>query len=145
MPDEDPASGLSATAMITTNIICWSNVTADGSSFETADPRTGVSGSSKTVLGAAANPEILERETPNFHKLAWIVDTRLAQSKWLCGDSPTIADIVVASAIHLHQWQKLPLSQHKNLSRWMTDNVEQLPCWKNTMVYEGFMHQKQAA
>lgn len=99
----------------------------------------------KPLLGGAADPAILEKETPNFHKLAGILDARLAQSKWLCGDSPTIADIVVASAIHLHHWQKLPLSQHKNLSRWMTENVEQLPCWKSTMVYEGFTLQKKAA
>jgi hypothetical protein len=31
------------------------------------------------------------------------------------------------------------------LSRWMTENVERLPCWKNTMVYEGFTLQKKAA
>jgi glutathione S-transferase len=98
----------------------------------------------KPLLGGATDPAILEKETPNFHKLAGILDERLAHSKWLCGDSPTIADIAVASAIHLHQWQKLPLSQHKHLSRWMTENVEQLPCWKNTMVYEGFTLQKAA-
>jgi glutathione S-transferase len=93
----------------------------------------------------AADPAILEKEIPNFHKLAGFLDERLAHSKWLCGDSQTIADIAVASAIHLHQWQKLPLSQHKHLARWMTENAEQLPCWKNTMVYEGFTLQKQAA
>jgi len=99
----------------------------------------------KPLLGGAADPAILEKETPNFHKLAGILDERLSRSKWLCSDGPTIADIAVASAIHLHQWQKLPLSQHKHLSRWMMENVEQLPCWRNTMVYEGFTLQKQAA
>ena len=99
----------------------------------------------KPLLGGAADPAVLEKESPNFHKLANIADTRLAQSKWLCGNSPTIADIAVASAMHLHQWQKLPLDQHKHLSRWLKADVEQLPCWKNTMVYEGFVLHKAAA
>jgi len=99
----------------------------------------------KPLLGGAPDPAVLEKEAPNFHKLAGILDTRLAGHKWLCGDTPTIADISVASAIHLHQWQKLPLDQHKHLARWIKD-VEQLPCWKNTMVYEGFtLEKKQAA
>jgi glutathione S-transferase len=99
----------------------------------------------KPLLGGAPDPAILERETPNFHKLAGIHDTRLAGSLWLCGNNPTIADIAVASAIHLREWQQLPLEPHKNLTRWMSERVEQLPCWKNTMVYEGFTLQKAAA
>jgi glutathione S-transferase len=47
--------------------------------------------------------------------------------------------------MHLHEWQQLPLEQHKNLMRWMRNRVEQLPRWKNTMVYEGFTLQKAAA
>ncbi len=99
----------------------------------------------KPLLGGAPDPAVLEKETPNFHKLAGILDARLAESEWLCGDAPTIADIAVASAIHLHQWQQLPLDQHRHLEHWMTEKVEALPCWKNTMVYEGFALQKQAA
>ena len=99
----------------------------------------------KPLLGSKADPEILEKETPNFHKLAGILDTRLAHTKWICGNNPTIADISVASAIHLREWQQLPLTVHKNLVRWIQDGVEQLPCWKNTMVYEGFTLQKAAA
>lgn len=100
----------------------------------------------KPLLGGAPDPAVLEKETPNLHKLAGILDERLAKQKWLCGDAPTIADIAVASAMHLHQWQQLPLQQHPNLVRWMTERVENLPCWKNTMVYEGFaLEKKQAA
>lgn len=99
----------------------------------------------KPLLGGAADPAVLEKETPNFQKLAGILDARLAQGRWLCGDGPTIADIIVAAPLHLHHWQKLPLGQHKHLTRWMTENVEQLACWKNTMVYEGFTLQKKAA
>lgn len=99
----------------------------------------------KPLLGGSPDAAILAGEAPNFHKLAGILDARLAQQEWLCGDGPTIADIAVASAVHLHEWQQLPLSGHQHLSRWITEKIEQLPCWRNTMVYEGFTLQKKAA
>ena len=63
--------------------------------------------------------------------LAGILDARLAKSKWLAGDQVTIADIAVAAPMHVHKPQRLPLSDHPNLQRWMTD-VEKLPCWQKT-------------
>ncbi|MEQ8650919.1 MAG: glutathione S-transferase family protein [Kiloniellales bacterium] len=92
----------------------------------------------KPLLGGEPDPDVLAGEDENFHKLAGILDARLAKSTWLCGDSPTIADIAVASPMHLHAWAKLPLDRHPNLVRWMTECVEQLPCWKATHIGEGF-------
>ena len=57
---------------------------------------------------------------------------------------PTIADIVLAAPMHLHAWQKLPLSDHRNLKRWMTEGVERLPSWQKTWVGEGFTTKKAA-
>ena len=57
---------------------------------------------------------------------------RLAKPKWLTGDSVTLADIAVAAPMHLHDLQRLPLADHPNLKRWMTQGVEQLPSWKST-------------
>ena len=92
----------------------------------------------KPVLGAAPDPAILEGEAERFHRLAGILDARLKENTWLCGNSPTIADIVVAAPMHLHGEQKLPLAQHPHLLKWMTEGVEQLPSWKNTHVGPGF-------
>jgi glutathione S-transferase len=92
----------------------------------------------KPLLGGAPDPAVLEREAPNFHKLAGILDQRLSGSKWLCGDQPTIADIAIAAPMHLHGWSKLPLDKHPNLTRWISTCVEQLPAWKATHVGEGF-------
>jgi glutathione S-transferase len=44
--------------------------------------------------------------------------------------------------MHLHGWQQLPLNGHGNLKRWLHERVENLPCWQNTTVYEGFTTQK---
>jgi len=92
----------------------------------------------KPLLGGAADPAVLEAQQGQFHKLASILDGRLKESRWIAGDHPTIADIALASPMHLHAWQQLPLGEHPNLVRWMTQEVEALPCWKATMVYEGF-------
>ena len=96
----------------------------------------------KPLLGGVPDPAVLEAQLAQFHKLAGILDKRLASSKWVSGNQPTIADIAVAAPMHLHGWQQLPLDGHKHLKRWLHDDVENLPCWQNTMVYQGFTTQK---
>lgn len=43
----------------------------------------------------------------------------------------TIADIAVAAPMHLHKASRLPVDQHPNLKRWMTQ-IEKLPAWQKT-------------
>jgi glutathione S-transferase len=85
----------------------------------------------KPLLKTEPDETIIEKEAPNWHRLAGILHARLAKSKWLAGDTVTIADIAVAAPMHLHKWQRLPLDEHANLKRWTAD-VEQLPCWQKT-------------
>ena len=93
----------------------------------------------KPLLGDQADPAVLDGEAPNFRKLAGIMDARLAGSAYLCSDQPTIADVAVASPMHLHGWAKLPLDDHPNVVRWMTEGIEPQPWWKATHVGEGFV------
>ena len=90
------------------------------------------------LLGDTTDTNILTNEAENFHKLAAILDSRLSNSKYLCGDEATIADVAVAAPMHLHSWAKLPLSDHSNLVRWMTENIEKSSWWMDTHVGEGF-------
>lgn len=92
----------------------------------------------KPLLGGQPDPAVLDAQAANFHKLAGILDKRLSTQRWVAADHPTIADIALAAPMHLHGWQQLPLAQHRHLSRWLLDDIEQLPCWKKTTVYEGF-------
>ncbi len=93
----------------------------------------------KPLLGGQADPAVLDAQAAQFHKLAGILDQRLARHRWVAGGAgPTIADVALAAPMHLHNWQRLPLSDHPNLKRWLLDDVEQLPCWQKTAVYEGF-------
>jgi glutathione S-transferase len=85
----------------------------------------------KPLMNAAPEQAVIDKEAPNWHRLAGILDARLATSKWLVGGNVTIADIAVAAPMHVHKWQRLPLNDHPNLKRWMAD-VERLPCWQKT-------------
>ncbi len=92
----------------------------------------------KPLLEAEPDAAVLAAQDETFHLLAGILDERLGKNGWLCGNSPTIADIAVAAPMHLHGLQKLPLDAHANLSKWMTEGVEQLACWEETYVGPGF-------
>lgn len=93
----------------------------------------------KPLLGGAPDTAVLQAQAASFHKLAGILDRRLAAHQWVAGTAnPTIADIALAAPMHLHGWQQLPLNDHPNLKRWMLQGVEQLPSWDKTWVGEGF-------
>lgn len=92
----------------------------------------------KPLLGAEPDPAVLDAQAAQFHKLAGILDARLARNEWICGERPTIADIALAAPMHLHEHQKLPLSDHPNLKRWMIENIERMPSWDKTWVGPGF-------
>lgn len=96
----------------------------------------------KPLLGGQPDAAVLDAQALQFHKLAGILDRRLQDRDWVMGDAPTIADIALAAPMHLHAWQRLPLGDHPHLSRWMTRQVEELPCWRKTAVYEGFTTQR---
>ena len=93
----------------------------------------------KPLLGGSADPAVLDAQAGQFHKLAGILDARLAGRDWIAGGKgPTIADIALAAPMHLHGWARLPISDHRNLKRWLTQSVESLPSWKKTWIGEGF-------
>ena len=92
----------------------------------------------KPLLGDTTDSNVLANEEENFHKLASILDARLANNTFLCGENPTIADVAVAAPMHLHGWAKLPLDNHSNLVRWMTENIEKSSWCIDTHIGEGF-------
>ena len=65
----------------------------------------------KPLLKAEPDRAVTDKEAPNWHRLASILDERLADQRWLCGDRVTLADIAVAAPMHLHPYQKLPLER----------------------------------
>ena len=92
----------------------------------------------KPLFSQQPDAAVLAAQDVTFHKLAGILDARLAGNPWIAGAKPTIADIAIAAPMHLHSLQKLPLDDHPNLRRWMTERVERLPCWERTYIGPGF-------
>ena len=86
----------------------------------------------KPLLKADPDEATIAAEAPNWNKNAEIMDAQLAKTKWLTGDEPSIADIAVAAPMHLHAAQRLPLEKYPNLRRWLTGDIEKLPCWQKT-------------
>ena len=85
----------------------------------------------KPMIGAKPDNALIEAQSATFHKLARILEQRLAKQPWLCGQHLTLADIAVAASIHLPQLQKFPLESHSHLRRWLRQ-FEALPCWQRT-------------
>lgn len=85
----------------------------------------------KPLLSAQPDQAAIDTETPNWHRLAAILDARLAKTTWIVPHGLTIADLAIAAPMHLHKLQRLPLGDHPNLARWMAD-IERLPCWQKT-------------
>lgn len=87
----------------------------------------------KPLLGAEADQSVIDAEAPKYAKIAGVLDARLGETgKWvLPGDSPTIVDMAIASAMHMPEASRLPLENHKNITRWYSD-VAALDCWKKT-------------
>jgi glutathione S-transferase len=56
----------------------------------------------KPLLGGSADASVLQAQEAQFHKLAGILDARLAGRDWVAGPGPTIADIALAAPMHLH-------------------------------------------
>jgi glutathione S-transferase len=85
----------------------------------------------KPVIKAPTDTALVEKETPRWRHLANVLDGQLAKSKWVVGDTVTIADIAMAAPMHLHEQQRLPLQDFSNIRRWIAE-VEKLPCWQKT-------------
>lgn len=86
----------------------------------------------KPLLGAQPDESIIEKEAPKWNYLASVLDSTLADKKWICGDDITIADIAIASSLHLHAACKFPLDKYPNLQKWMTQGIESLDYWQET-------------
>jgi glutathione S-transferase len=82
----------------------------------------------KPLLGGEPDHAVLNAQAEQFHKLAGILDRRLAGQQWVTAKGPTLADVALAAPMHLH----------RHLRRWLLEDVERLPCWQKTAVYEGF-------
>jgi glutathione S-transferase len=86
----------------------------------------------KAFLPQAPDPNVLAFMKARFDAAAAVVEKHLAGSKFMVGDTPTIADFSVAGYVyypveeHGYDWAK----SHPNIHAW-TERVRALPSWKD--------------
>lgn len=83
------------------------------------------------VMGAPPDAATIEKEAPKFANYASILDRQLGKTKYIAGNDLTIADIAIASCLHLHAYMKLGLEKYPNLQRWIAA-IESEDFWKKT-------------
>ncbi|KAK3635826.1 hypothetical protein LTR56_014532 [Elasticomyces elasticus] len=83
------------------------------------------------IMGGEPNEDIIKAEAPQWNKLAGILNDQLSKTKYITGDDVTIADIAIASPMHMWEASRLPIDKYPNLQRWYGD-IEKLPSWQKT-------------
>jgi len=77
-----------------------------------------------------ANPDNVDEATASFRTQAHILDAHLRNRAFLVGDSLTVADFAVASALPYAQDARLPVAEFPAIGRWYA-RLEELPAWRD--------------
>lgn len=67
----------------------------------------------------SGNREAIERYTKEAHRLYWVVDRRLAESRYLALDRYTIADIAAFPWLRSHDELRLDIAEYRHVARWL--------------------------
>ncbi|MEQ6292237.1 glutathione S-transferase family protein [Vogesella sp. GCM10023246] len=81
-------------------------------------------------LGPAIQTEV-DRAEALFVEACQVLDTHLAERKWICGNRLSLADLAIAAPLGDWHRAKLPLSQFGQVRRWF-QQIQALDCWKAT-------------
>ncbi len=85
------------------------------------------------MRGSQPDQAIIEDALKAFRTHAAVANGQLESTKFLTGETPTIADFSVAVWLGYTDICKLPMAEFKHLSRWWTD-VQSLPGGKALLV-----------
>ena len=64
------------------------------------------------------NPKVVEHATKSLQRPLKVLDTTLEEREWLVGDAFSVADLNVASVMHLMRMINFDYSEHANVQRW---------------------------
>jgi len=81
-------------------------------------------------LGETSESEIARGETA-FHRLAGVLNGELEKHRYVTGDSLTIADLSIASALSVAERVNYPLENYRAIQRWHAD-LKTMPAWTRT-------------
>jgi glutathione S-transferase len=77
------------------------------------------------------DPQAVQRATEIFHKEATVLNTYLADRKFLVNDTLTLADFSVASSLTYAVPGRFPLDDYPHIRSWYA-RIEELPAWQKT-------------
>lgn len=77
------------------------------------------------------DPQAVQRATEIFHKEATVLNTHLADRKFLVKDTLTLADFSVASSLTYAVPGRFPLEDYPHIRSWYA-RIEELPAWQKT-------------
>ena len=77
------------------------------------------------------NEYAVTNATRETNQYANVLDAMLTKSKWVCGDTPTLADYAISAVLMYKEPAKLPLDAHKNILRWFGD-IQATEAWRAT-------------
>jgi glutathione S-transferase len=64
-------------------------------------------------------------------QLAGVLDAQLSKTKWVCGETPTLADYAISAVLMYKDRAKLPVDSHKHVMRWFGD-IQATEAWTQT-------------
>ncbi len=83
-------------------------------------------------LGESDAAEV-ERGLAAYARVAPILDSQLAQSRYVAGPEMSVADFSLGAALNLAEPAGFPLDEYPNMRRWHGELTE-LPGWRQAMV-----------
>jgi len=73
---------------------------------------------------------VLEKKTKPLHRLAKVIEQRLAINRFLAGNTMTIADFAVGALFPWADQIQLPIGDYRSIARWH-DELMKLDAWRD--------------
>ena len=88
----------------------------------------------KPMFGMGAeDPAKVVEGLERFNRVAAVLDGQLAKTPWVAGETLTVADFSIGSALNTQPVVRFPLDAYPNIMRWYKSLTE-LPGWRKSMV-----------
>jgi glutathione S-transferase len=88
----------------------------------------------KPVVLGIGEPDMaaIEKGTEAFHRVAQVLDGQLKNKKYVTGDTLTLADFSLGSAMNFAEMAHYPVGSYNEIKRWYA-TLRDLPAWQKTL------------
>jgi glutathione S-transferase len=88
----------------------------------------------KPVVLGIGEPDMaaIEKGTEAFHRVAQVLDGQLKGKKYVTGDTLTLADFSLGSAMNFAEMAHYPVGGYGEIKRWYA-TLRDLPAWQKTL------------